>query len=387
MTSRTSGGVFTPNRINSYDDGQPSSVMKIIDRYILKKFILGIVFGLITFVTIFVVIDLLENLDDFLDHNVETRIIIQYYIAFMPEIIKLMTPVAVLLSSLFTTGKLSTQNELTAMKAGGLSLYRYMLPLMSVALVISFVSVYFNGWIVPYANQHKFSIERKYLQRHFESTAREHIYLQDGPRRIVYIGYFDASSRIGNRISIQDFSDTSLISIEQRFDAQQISYDSTKQRWTLLLCSQRNFSGNKETVRKFDKVDFDTLRFTPKDIVKKQEKPDELDYNELKLFIDRQQRSGTDVSRWLVDFYGKVSFPFASVIVVLFGVPFSFGKRRSGLALQFGISIAICFIYLAFMKTSEVFGYNGDINPMLTAWLANIIFLSAGLINLIRVEK
>jgi lipopolysaccharide export system permease protein len=73
--------------------------------------------------------------------------------------------------------------------------------------------------------------------------------------------------------------------------------------------------------------------------------------------------------------------------VVLFGVPFSFGKRRKGLAIQFGISVAICFIYLVFMKVSQVFGYNGDLNPVLTAWLANLVFLAAGIVNIIRTEK
>ena len=88
--------------------------MKLLDRYILKQFIMTMLFGLLAFTAIFVIIDLLENLDDFLDHSVDTPIIFQYYLAFIPEIIKLMTPVAILLSSLFVTGKLSSNNIATA---------------------------------------------------------------------------------------------------------------------------------------------------------------------------------------------------------------------------------------------------------------------------------
>ena len=161
--------------------------MKLFDRYIIRQFLLTALFGIIAFTIIFIVIDLMEKLDDFLDRKADAMIIVQYYIAFTPEMVKLMTPVAILLSSLFTTGKLSNNNELTAMKSSGVSMYRFMAPMLIVALIISVASVYFNGWIVPYANQRKFNIEHVYLQRNSESTARSNIYIQDGLRRIVSI--------------------------------------------------------------------------------------------------------------------------------------------------------------------------------------------------------
>ncbi|MCK9408312.1 MAG: LPS export ABC transporter permease LptG [Bacteriovoracaceae bacterium] len=361
--------------------------MKIFDSYILKQFILTTVFGLITFMAIFVVIDLMENLDDFLDNNVANELIVQYYIAFLPEIVKLMTPVAVLLASLFTTGKLASNNELTAMKAGGMSIYRYMAPLITVALVVSGLSVYFNGWVVPYANQQKFSIERKYLNRSLESTARTNIYLQDGKKRIVYISYYDGASRTGTRTSIQEFSDSTLISISQRWDGKQIIWDSISGTWSMSQGKQRILTPQGEHMITFDSYLFRDLTFSPKDIVKKVERPEEMNYTELGEFIERQQNSGNDTARWMVDYHNKVAFPFASVIVVLFGIPFSFGKRKGGIALQVGISAAVVFIYMVFMKISNVFGYNGDLNPLLTAWLANIIFFAAGVVNILRVNK
>jgi lipopolysaccharide export system permease protein len=361
--------------------------MKKLDKYILKQFILTTLFGLITFMAIFLIIDLMENLDDFLDNNVTNAIIIQYYIAFLPEIIKLMTPVAVLLGSLFTTGKLSTNNELTAMKAGGMSIYRYMLPIMMVTILISGASVYFNGWIVPYANQHKFSIERTYLHKNLESSARTNIYLQDGQKRIIYIAFYDGTSNFGSRASIQEFTTSSLHSISQRWDGIQLLWDSTDQRWTMKNGLYRIAKFKGEHFEKFDSYTFTNLTFTPKDIIKKVEKPEEMNYNELGDFIKRQQKSGNDAARWLVDYHNKVAFPFASVIVVLFGIPFSFAKRRGGIAVQVGISAAVVFIYMVFMKISSVFGYNGDLDPLLTAWMANIIFFTAGVINLFRVNK
>ncbi|NCQ17748.1 MAG: LptF/LptG family permease, partial [Ignavibacteria bacterium] len=117
--------------------------MKIIDRYVVKQFVQTIFFALLAFIAIFVIVDLMENLDDFLDQNVVSQIIFQYYIYFIPEIVKLITPVAVLFAGLFTVGKMSNTNELTAIKAGGVNLYRFMFPLIIVSFLVSMFSIYF----------------------------------------------------------------------------------------------------------------------------------------------------------------------------------------------------------------------------------------------------
>ena len=132
--------------------------MKILDRYIIRQFLIVFLFGLLAFIAIFIIIDMMEKLDDFIDAQAPTSTIVQYYIASIPDIVKLMIPVAVLLSSLFVTGRLSSQNELAAIKSSGVSLYRIMAPFLIVTFIICFASIYLNGWIVPYANQKKFYI-------------------------------------------------------------------------------------------------------------------------------------------------------------------------------------------------------------------------------------
>lgn len=112
-----------------------------------------------------------------------------------------------------------------------------------------------------------------------------------------------------------------------------------------------------------------------------------MNYDQLRRFIELQKNSGNDVSQYEVDYYSKVSFPFAAVIVVLFGVPLSARKKRSGLALEFGVSILISFVYLLFIKISQVLGYDGIMSPLLTAWLANIVFFAAGLYNTAKVAR
>ncbi|HEY6952618.1 MAG TPA: LPS export ABC transporter permease LptG [Bacteroidota bacterium] len=369
--------------------------MKLIDRYVIRQFIVSFLFGLVAFLLIFVLVDAMEHIDDFIDAHAPVKVIVEYYIAFLPEIIKLMTPVAVLLGSLFVIGRLSTNSELTAMKSSGVSLYRILLPFLAVAFIISFASVYLNGWVVPRANAKKYYIERTVLNRGTDISTRMNIFFQEGPRRVVSMNYFDPLTNIASHVSIQDFADSDMTVLARRFDAPKMKWVDTSAShggpvtagWILQNGATREFDGSTQHISFFDSQPVGRLGLTPSDIEKKQRKPDEMDYNELKEFINNQELAGQDVSRWLVDFHSKVSFPFASVIMVLFGVPFASARPRSGIALGFGICTAVTFIYLAFMKVSQVIGYNGDVDPLLTAWLANLIFLAAGVVNMIRVQK
>jgi lipopolysaccharide export system permease protein len=361
--------------------------MTRIDRYVLRQFIVTAIFALLAFTVIFVVIDLMENLDDFLDRNATTAIITTYYFYFTPEIIKLMVPLSMLLSALFTTGRLSTLNELTALKAGGMSLYRFMTPVIVFSLLVSGASIYFNGWVVPYANHQKLQIGRVYFQKNIEFVSKNNIYIQDSQTKILSIGLFDDIRNVAQRVSVQEFAAGDPTKLVERHDAGEMRWNAADGSWTLVNGTERTFTDSGEAIRPFASEVLAGLHFSPEDIRKKQEKPDEMDYTDLGAFIRNQQRAGQDVSRWLVDYYGKIAFPFSNFIVVLFGIPFSSVKRKAGLGVEFGIAIGICFLYMIFLKVSQAFGYNGDLDPLLTAWLANIIFLLAGLYNLWRVPK
>jgi lipopolysaccharide export system permease protein len=361
--------------------------MKLIDRYIVRQFLATAAFALLAVLVVFLVIDSMEKLDDFIDHQASWSIILLYYFYFVPEIIKLIIPVAMLLASLFVTARLSTQSEWTAMKSSGISLHRLMAPFLVVALIISLASVYFNGWVVPSANKKKFTIERVYLHKDVVSASGANIYIQDTPTRILSLGYFDDIRNIASRVSIQDFDVADRTILLTRVDAMTMVWDTTQHHWTLQNGTRRWFTGNRERMEVFASQPAGPLHFDPEDLRKKQEKPDEMSYYDLQTFIKNQQRAGQDVSRWLVDFYSKISYPFAAVIVVLFGVPFASIRRRGGIGVQLGVSLLICFVYLIFMKVSDVFGYNGDIPPLLTAWLANFLFVIAAAVVMFRVPK
>ena len=135
-------------------------------------------------------------------------------------------------------------------------------------------------------------------------------------------------------------------------------------------------------------MDLIKINLEPSQIEKKRLRPEELELSEFKIFIENLESNGQDAAKEKVDYYSIISFPFANIITIIFGVSISSNRRKGGAALHFGISLIVSFIYLGFVKISQVFGYNGDVNPILTAWSANILlFLIVSLVNFYRLNK
>ncbi|HPN38899.1 MAG TPA: LptF/LptG family permease [Melioribacteraceae bacterium] len=357
--------------------------MKILDRYLIKQFVQTILFGLLAFTLLFVLIDLMEKLDDFIDHNVPNYIILQYYVVFIPEILRLMIPVAVLLSALFTAGKLANLNELTAIRSAGISLFRFMLPFIITAFIISLFSIYFGGYVVPYANKHLTYLEQNFMNKNV-FRAGNNIYFQDTKTRIVSISFFDVVNNVAHRVSIQEFDKNDITKMTARIDAIRMQYNFKKKFWVLKEGTSRVFYNDRENLEKFSRKEIEYLNFIPEDVIKKQRKPEEMTLPELyKQAID-EQKAGNDSTRTWIDYHSRIAFAFSSIIVVLFGLPISSNKRRGGVALQFGVNLLITFLYLVFMKISQAFGKNGVMDPVLTAWFANFVFLIAAVYNIFR---
>jgi lipopolysaccharide export system permease protein len=138
-----------------------------------------------------------------------------------------MTPVSVLLASLFTAGKMANLNELTAIKAGGVSLYRFMTPFIITAFLISITSVYVGGYLVPLANKHKVFIEQSYMKKGLVNIG-SNIFFQDAKNRIVTIRYYDVNYNQANQVSIQEFDPNDLTKLISRTDAYRMKFDTLK---------------------------------------------------------------------------------------------------------------------------------------------------------------
>lgn len=368
--------------------------MTRLDRYVSLQFLKTILFAILAFSLIFILIDMIENLDDFVDQNVQPHIIFLYYAYFLPRIFSLMVPVATLLAALFVVGRMSNNNELTIMKCAGVSLYRFMLPLLVIGLLVSLALLGFDGWLVPRINAERLELEREHLKKHLEMRGRYNLFFQERNNRIISLDYYDQNEATARRVTLQQFSAQDQTVMIRRFDAERMQWKQREGEWVLYRGIRREFTQDttvpvqqREQVTSFDSLSPGPLVITPDIIVRMQRKPEEMELGDFRSYIERQRMAGSDIARLLVDYHGKIAFPFASLIVVFFGVPFASVKRRRGLAVQFGISIFLLFIYLVSQKLSQIFGYNGNISPILAAWFPNLLFSLAGLSSMLRVQK
>ncbi|ACF14169.1 permease YjgP/YjgQ family protein [Chloroherpeton thalassium ATCC 35110] len=360
--------------------------MKILDRYIFREYFSTLGFAILAFVSLFILVDLIEKVDDFLDKNVELKLIAQYYLYFTPEIIKLIVPISTLLASLFVTGKLAKQTELTAMKAGGISLYRLLLPFFLVGAIIGGIDFYLSGWVVPETTKFKEQFDATYLGKtKWKSSSFSNIELLENPNRIVRIGYFNKDTRTCQNVSLQNYQKSHML---WRIDAAKMTYDTSLSRWIFYQAYYRDFQSGKEQFSYAAKIDTVQLVFSAKELEENNAALDQMSLDEHWKYIEARRRAGfSNVDEALVKYHIKISFPIACLIVILIGVPLSAEKKRSGIALEAGISLLIGFLYIILQKTFSTLGYKGAVDPILSAWIPNFLFLTVGLVFLFKAKK
>jgi lipopolysaccharide export system permease protein len=365
--------------------------VKLLDRYIIKQFILATLVSIVAFIIIFVAIDLMEKLDKFIDHKAPLEKILDYYINFTPQMISLVLPIALLLGSLFATGKMSQNNEIIAARSAGMSLYRFMIPFVTIGLLASFGAVYFNGWILPRANARVDDYQRQYdLPGTTSIGPQSNLHLQEGVGEIVVIQNFTFENLRADRVGIYFFDPHNPIRLYRRIDARQMLWDSTHKNWRLIDAVERDFGADssKELFTHLsDSASKMKFSFTPKELRERQLKMEELTNTQFAKRIELAKLAGEDTAHDEVDYYSKYAMSFTALIVVLFGVPFASQKKRGGLAIEFAVAIGIAFFFLAFTKVSQTFGYTGAIDPILTAWLANVLFMLIAIGVIAKVQK
>ena len=361
-------------------------MLRILDRYIIKKFLSILFYTTLAFIAIFVVVDLVEHLDEFLANNASLTDSLLYYIYYIPYIIILTLPVNMLLSSLFSLGSMAQYNELIALMTSGISLYRIVTPLLLLALVISILSGVASETLVPKTNRLRLDVWRydiRKQQRLVLGTRRE-IALQDRDNRQVNIQYYDGRRRKANQVNIIRIEDNR---VKERWDARYMIWVNDSSGWRMHYVTYRQFTDSGEVVMNMDTLWYSDTQIFPDDLLDLQVKPEEMNYVELNRFVDKMLYLGADARKWLVDLYLKISYPLASFIIVLFGAPLASRKRRSGPALGFALALLISFVYFLFIRTGQVLGHNGTLDPWLGAWIGNIVFGIGGILLMILMRK
>ena len=334
------------------------------------------------FLSIFLIVDLIENLDRFMDNNVPKKIVMEYYIYTIPYFLSIGLPMSVLISTVLSLGYLVKRNEWTAMKASGISIYRIAMPLIFLGLIISGFSFFLDNKLVSYGNEKRFDIDRDYVKRksrHKIKNTLKNIVFQKNLKTHISLTKYSVQKENGYDLTLVDLGNEL---ITKRIDAKKINWNSRKKKWLISNYSIRKFdqNGKEKEIYIGDQDTLIDLSFLPRDIYQQARKPDELDFFALTDMIQKLKKNGVETLKWEVTRYLKISFAFTNLIVVICGIPLVVIRERGELSFGAGASIFVIFGYYAFIKFGQSLGFKGLLSPIISAWIGNLIFFLIGIV-------
>jgi len=362
------------------------SSSRILRRYVLFEFLRLFSLSLSSLVFIYLIVLFFQKMNIFTKNQAPFYLIFEYLLYKIPLVTFQWTmPYAILLATLLTLGNLSRHSELTAMKAGGVSLYRITFPFLVVALILSFVSFLSNEYLVPYTNaKTKYLLDVRVRKEEPSSFFKNYKIWYWSENQIFNIQVLDSQLMVLKGLTLyqvdNDFRCT------QRVDAREAKWIDGK--WRLYKGAVRSFGqdGSIQTVP-FREMEF-PLKENWESFRKLEQHSAELSYTKLATYIRRIRAAGYDSTRYLVDLYSKLSYPFLNLVMVLIGIPFGLKAPRSGgVALNVGISVLVAFIYGIFFYVFLSFGKSGILSPFVSAWTPTVLFFLGGIFTLMSVRQ
>jgi len=359
---------------------------RTIQQYVVREYLKIFGLTLSSLTLIYVIVLFFQKVDTFIKYRAPFVLIFEYLLYKVPEAAFQWTlPYAVLLATLLSLGMLSRHSEITAMKAGGISLYRITLPLLFIAFLLSFFSFLGNEHLVPLTNQKvRYLLDVKVKREAPSSFFKNYKIWYHSDHRIFNIQLLDPEKKILKGFTLYQF-DNQFRCI-QRIDAREVKWEGGK--WWLSDGAVRDFdkSGSIRTTR-FEEMEY-ALQEHWESFQTIERRSGEMSYTELRHYIRKIQASGYDATRYLVDLYSKYSYPLLNLIMVLIGVPFALKTGRSGgVALSIGISVLIGFAYGVTFYIFLSFGKSGVLSPLLSSWTPTLLFGLAGIFTLMSIRQ
>jgi lipopolysaccharide export system permease protein len=349
--------------------------MKILDFYIIRKFLGTFFFSLTLIISIAVVFDISEKLDDFLEKKAPLHaIIFDYYLNFIPFFSNLFSPLFVFIAVIFFTAKMANNTEIVAILNSGVSFKRLMFPYFLSATVIAGIAYYMNGWVIPPANKERLQFEEAYIRNQFVYKAR-HIHRQIKPGEFIYFDSFNNIDKIGYRFSYEKIKGKQLY---YKLMSDRILWDSITGKWQVENYFIRHINGMNERIE--SGVSLDTsFDFHPSEFSRRLNNIETMNNRELDDFIREEQLRGSEnVVFYLVEKHKRIALPFATFILTLIGVALASRKVRGGIGLQLGAGITLSFSYILFMQISNTFATNGSLPAAVAVWIPNFIYAIIG---------
>ncbi|MEA2004808.1 MAG: LPS export ABC transporter permease LptF [Acidobacteriota bacterium] len=345
----------------------------ILDRYITRKYLVLFVLILVGLVAVSIIVTFFERIDNIYEHNKPFRLFFEYIWYRIPEFIHYALPVTSLTASLLCLGIMTKFNEITAMKACGISVYRIIVPVIILGFAVSFFSFYIQENILPYSNKKQEELWSRINDappRSYSRLDRRWV-LGKEKNRIYHYRYFDPIASAFSRISIYDIAPQTW-SLTRRIYAEKAYFKGN----TLLMVNtwSRNFEGDiPVTYERKDKVVLSDIEEKTY-FVKEWKEPDQMNYGELKKYIQDIEQQGFETVKFRVELAYKISFPLACLIMTLLGIPFAFSMGKKGALVGLGISIIIAMLYWGTIGIFKSLGYIDYLYPLLAAWAPNLFF-------------
>jgi lipopolysaccharide export system permease protein len=355
-----------------------------LDRYLLSEYLKALALALLSFVGLFLVVDFIEKLNRFLDHNPEWWAIASYFLWKVPYILVMMMPVALLMATFFTLGQMARFNELSAIVTSGVSLVRLAAPVLIIAALASVISFVLGELVVPDATARREEILHNDIEKipRTPNTQRNDIALKGRDGRVYVVRTYLVPEKRMHNISIYRYAEGRLIS---RIDARMAVWNGSA--WELSPVIERKFlSDGNEVTEKSEKMIYETTE-GPEEFSSLPSDPDQLGYFDLRNYIDRVAEQGRELDPYRIDLHVKLSFPIANLILGMIACALAMQLRHATPALSFGLTISIAFFYLGLMRLCEALGDGGILPPWAAGWIPAIVFGSWAFFLLFRLGR
>jgi lipopolysaccharide export system permease protein len=355
--------------------------MRALDRYVLGSWIRIFVLTALGFPLISIVINLTDNLNKLLDRGLTVQQIAISYVYSLPENAFIVMPAAVLFATVFTIGAMSRNSELTAAKAGGVSFYRLMLPIL-IASVFASGLAFAVGELAPGSTARQMELQKAKSAR--PTRVRSNFVYRGNAGWVYTIKSLNVASRQLKQLLLErqgsgpEYPDLSIT-------ADSATYSDTLGGWRLKRGVSRIIAGPKaQAVFSFHTLQLRAMSETPADLLAEPKAPDEMAYAELGHYIEALKRSGNDANKLIVEQALKIALPVTCFIIALFGAPLAVTAPRAGAAIGIAISLGTTIIFLLFTQITKAIGAGGVVDPIVAAWTPNALFLLAGIVLFFR---
>ena len=358
----------------------------ILDDYVLRDFFTYLGMIMATFLTLMLVFTLFELLTDIMRNHISALTVGDYLLNVCPYFIYNLAQYAVLLAVLVTFGLMERSNEVTAIKATGISIYRFIVPILVICAVLAGSLFFFDQIYLPRANKKQDALRNQIKGRPAQTYLRPDRKWIFGERSdIYYYQFFDADRDQFASISVFQF-DPRTFAITQRAYAERAHWSEVTQRWIYEQGWVRNFRGDSiESYRQFDVTAFSQYSEPPLYFKKEVKQSSEMSFEELRRYIHDLQQSGFDVVRLRVQLQRKLAVPVVTLVMGVLAIPFALSAGKRGAVTGVAVAVGIAAVYEVVSRLFESMGNLSQLPPGLAAWSPDLIFALLGTYLILKV--